>query len=126
MTAAAVAGGTFYALGWLPSAEVGTGLWWLQKAPLLLASAVVLVGIVAAVSGFERRALLAPRTNWEGGAGSMVAAAAVLSVGVKLWASPDVLLVAGGMLLVVTLWFTKLRASGTVAAVQPLERVGLS
>ncbi len=109
MSAAAITGGLFYALGWLPTAEIGTTAWWLQKAPLLVASALVLFGIVALVSGVERRSLLAPRTDWNGGQLSMLATALVLSVGVKMWANPSPGLVTLGMLVVGALWIVKLR-----------------
>ena len=109
MTAAALAGAVFYALGWLPTAEIGSVAWWIQKAPLLLSSAALLAGIVAVVSGAERRALLAERTPWSGGQVSMLLTALTLSAGVKLWASPSVLSVTLGTALVVTLWHTGIR-----------------
>ena len=109
MSAAALTGGLFYALGWLPTAEIGSTAWWFQKAPLLVASALVLVGIVSLVSGVERRSLLAPRTDWNGGQLSMLVTALVLSAGVKMWANPGIGLVTTGMVLVSTVWILKLR-----------------
>ena len=112
MSAAAIAAGAFYALGWLPSAEIGTLAWWIQKAPLLLASLVTLAGIVRLVAATERKALLAPRSDWAGGQASMVACALVLSTGVKMWANPQSHWVMAGMVIVAALWFSTLRATG--------------
>ncbi|MDH3679942.1 MAG: hypothetical protein OEV40_08350, partial [Acidimicrobiia bacterium] len=83
-------------------------------------SALVLAALVSVVSGVERRALLAPRSNWGGGPVSMLATALVLSAGVKLWANPDVVLLTIGMGLVTVLWLTALRA------VRPGSRVALT
>ena len=113
MTAAAVAGAVLYGLGWLPTAEIGSGTWWLQKSPLFAASALALAGIVAAVAGVERRALLAPRSGWQGGEASMLLVAAALSVGVKMWASPNAVWVAVGMIAVAGLWTTTIRVPAT-------------
>ncbi len=121
MTAAALAGGIFYALGWLPTAEIGSAGWWLQKSPLLIASAVVLVGIVSCVAKVERRALLAPRSDWQGGEASMLLVAAALSVGVKMWANPNVVWVTLGMTVVTVLWRTGIRTSATPAAPSPVQ-----
>jgi peptidoglycan/LPS O-acetylase OafA/YrhL len=109
MTAAAITAGLFYTFGWLPTAAIGSTTWWLEKAPLLVASAAVLVGIVSAVSKVERRALLAPRNDWQGGEASMLLVAIALSVGVKLWANPNIVSVTIGMVIVSALWLTKIR-----------------
>ena len=110
MTAAAATAGAFYALGWLPTAEIGSATWWTEKTPLLVASAATLAGIVAIVARFERRALLAPRSDWQGGEASMLLVAAALSVGVKMWANPSIASVTIGMLIVSAVWLTKIRA----------------
>ena len=86
MTAAVAASALFYVMGWLPTAAVGTTDWWLQKAPLMFASTVILVGIVSKVSSVERKSLLAPRTPWNGSAGSMFVLAIALSGAIKAWA----------------------------------------
>lgn len=109
MTAAALAAGAFYSLGWLPTAEIGTPTWWMEKAPLLLASAAILAGIVTTVAKVERRALLAPRNPWHGSETSMLLVAAALSAGVKMWASPNIFWLAIGMTVVSALWLTKIR-----------------
>ncbi|MFT5203597.1 MAG: hypothetical protein ACI9C1_002997, partial [Candidatus Aldehydirespiratoraceae bacterium] len=74
-----------YAAGVLPTAEVATGAWWLQKLPMMFAAAVMLAGITALVSGVERRALLAPRQDWAGSEASMLGTAAVISGSIKVW-----------------------------------------
>ncbi|MEZ5408021.1 MAG: acyltransferase [Acidimicrobiales bacterium] len=109
LSAAVAASGLFYAAGWLPTAPVGSAAWWLQKTPLMATAAVILVGIVALVSRVERRALLAPRQAWKGGQASMLATAAGLSTGVKLWANPRASLVTAGMVVVGLVWLTQLR-----------------
>ena len=86
MTAAIAASALFYAFGWLPTAEIGTNAWWLQKLPLMATSALILAGIVAKVMSVERRALLADRTPWIGGQVSLIAVGAVLSTALKQWA----------------------------------------
>ena len=84
-TAAVGAGAVLYALGWLPTAAVGTAAWWLQKLPLFGLSFVFLAAIVAVVARFEQRALLAPRRPWDHGQLSMLALAAVISAAIKIW-----------------------------------------
>lgn len=111
LSAAVAASGLFYAAGWLPTAAVGSAAWWLQKTPLMATAALLLVGIVAVVSGVERRALLAPRQPWRGGEASMLATAAGLSTGVKLWANPRADLVTAGMVAVGLIWLTQLRGT---------------
>lgn len=93
-TAAVAAGGVLYLGGWLPTAAVGSGAWWLQKLPLFALSAVFLTGIVALVARFEQRSLLAPRTPWRGGAVSMSLLAALISTAVKLWTSGSPVMIA--------------------------------
>ena len=111
MTAAVAASAVFYGLGALPTAPVGTSSWWFQKVPLLALSLVFLVGIVAVVSRVERKALFAPRSPWRGGQLSMLMVAAVLSVGVKLWAGGEVESVALGCAILLVVWHGKLSAT---------------
>ncbi len=84
-TAAVGAGAVLYALGWLPTAAVGTGAWWIQKLPLFGLSLVFLAAIVAVVARFEQRSLLAPRVQWAHGQLSMIGVAAVISMAIKFW-----------------------------------------
>jgi len=92
-----------YAAGLLPTADVATTAWWLQKLPLMLAALVVLGAITAVVSGVERRALLTPRTPWKGSDASMLATAGAISASVKVWglgSAPAVVIGAGVLLLI--------------------------
>ncbi len=84
-TAAVAAGAVLYGIGWLPTAAVGTGAWWVQKMPLFVLSFVFLTAIVALVARFEQRALLAPRQPWRHGQLSMIAVAAIISIAIKSW-----------------------------------------
>ncbi|MEZ5341807.1 MAG: acyltransferase [Acidimicrobiales bacterium] len=109
-TAASVAGAAFYLLGWLPTAEVGTTDWWIQKMPLLAASAVVLAGIVALVARYEQRALLAERTTWDGSEASMVAVALVVSACFKLWVMGNIVGILIATATLTVLWFRRVKA----------------
>jgi hypothetical protein len=96
MTAAVVVAGGAYAAGLLPSVEAGTSAWWLTKLPFLLVNLAVLMPIVRRVAPIEQRALLAGTSSWRWGLPSMLVAAALLSVSVKCWSSPQpAVLVAG-------------------------------
>ena len=101
MTAAVAATGVLYHVGLLPRSTVGSGWWWLEKLPLMALAAVILVAIVALVSPFERRALLAPRRAWSGGVGSITAVALVVSTAVKFWTSHLPVAVVGATVVVV-------------------------
>ena len=115
-TAAVIAGAAFFAAGWLPTADVGTTAWWMQKLPLMGASAVILAAIVAMVSGTERRALLAPRAAFNGGQILMLSTAAATSAAVKAWANGSVAAATVGMTVVVIVWFGVLRPAATAEA----------
>lgn len=114
-TAFVAAAAGFYALGWLPTASVASAAWWLQKLPMMGAAAVVLAVIVVSVSGVERRALLAPRQPWRGSEASMLGAAALVSVGVKVWGLGSAPAVAIGSGIVLLVWFGALRPTPVVA-----------
>ncbi|NNF54629.1 MAG: acyltransferase [Acidimicrobiales bacterium] len=87
-TAAVIAGGVFYALGILPTAITGSTAWWIQKIPLILASTVVLAGVVALVSRFERAALFAKRAASAYSYRFLLTLSLMLSFAVKgLWTS---------------------------------------
>lgn len=115
-TAAVIAGAAFFAAGWLPTAEVGTAAWWIQKLPLMGASALILAAIVAMVSGTERRALLAPRAAFNGGQILMLSTAAGTSAAVKAWANGSVAAATLGMVVLLVVWFGALRPAPVEAA----------
>ncbi len=113
MSAAVAASAVLHAFGRLPTAAIGTGAWWLQKLPIIGLAVVFLGLIVAAVARVEQKALLVPRTKWNGELWSMVTVAAMLSASIKLWASGSVATVAAGTLITCVLAFgpTKLSSS---------------
>ncbi len=89
-TAAVIASAGLYAVGWLPSAEIGTGAWWVQKIPVVVLSMLVLVPIVAVVSRFERDALLAERVTWQGSGAAAIGLAVLVSASIKVWSIGNV------------------------------------
>jgi len=116
-TAFVVVAAAAYAGGVLPSAEVATGAWWVQKLPMMLASTVVLAAIVRVVSGVERRALLAPRAAWRGSEGSMLLTAAGISAAIKVWGLGSGEAVMVGAVALLVIWRTVLRAEPAVGTV---------
>ncbi len=117
MTAAIVLiGAMHYTIG-LPTAAVGTGTWFAAKIPLILASSAVLALIVRKVAPIEQRALVAPRRPWNGSAGSMILAAAVLSTGLKAWTSGGLAMVIGCAVIVA---FARTSLSPTAPTPQPV------
>ncbi len=104
MTAAIAACAIMLAFDILPTADVGTFAWWMQKLPMFAIASVILVGIVAKVSKVEQAALLAPRTPWNGGMPSLFAAAALLSVALKFWAGGSVAVVGVCIAALLGLW----------------------
>ena len=84
-TAAIAASAILYGMGALPTATIGSSLWWLQKLPVVGLAALLLVPIVAVVSRVERRALLAPRSDRAPRPAVVVAIAIGLSASLKLW-----------------------------------------
>ncbi len=109
MTAAIGAVLILWGLGWLPTAEVGTFAWWLQKLPMFGLATLILAGIVAKVAKVEQAALLAPRTPWKGGMVSIFGVAALLSASLKMWASGSVVIVAICIATVLATWHGALK-----------------
>lgn len=109
LTAGVIAAGLFHVAGLLPTSPVGSGAWWLEKLPLMAASAAVLAGIVMAVGGHESRSLLAPRMGWQHGGVTITAVAAVLSLAIKGWASGNPVLIVVGCLSVLAVGHVGLR-----------------
>jgi len=116
-TAAIAASALFAALGWLPTAAVGTFDWWIQKMPLLGVSAIILAAIVAKVMHVERNALLAPRTPWAGGPVSMLVLAGVLSTALKQWAHGEFTIAAICLAVVVTLWHGVIKSEAVITKI---------
>ena len=91
-------------LGILPTADVGTAAWWIQKLPMFGIALVILVGIVAKVAKVEQKALLAPRMPWNGGMPSLFAAAAALSFTLKFWANGSITMATICIAVLIGLW----------------------
>jgi len=89
-TAAVIASAGLFAAGQLPSAEIGSPAWWIQKIPVIVLSLIVLVPLVALVSRFERRALLAARVEWTGSPATAIGLAALVSTSIKVWSIGNV------------------------------------
>jgi len=113
-TAAIAASAVFYVAGWLPTAAVGTLDWWIQKLPLMGASTLILVAIVAKVMPIERTALLATRTPWVGGSISMLVLAGVLSTALKQWAHGDFTIAAVCIAVVLVLWHGVIKSDALI------------
>lgn len=113
-TAAIVVTAGFHAAGWLPTSDVGSALWWVQKVPFVMISAIVLGLIVAKVAPVEQKALLAPRHPWVGGRASMMLLAAVLSTALKQWAHGDFVVATVCIGIVITLWHTCIKPDALV------------
>ena len=109
MTAAVGVYAVVYFSGQVPQVDVGSGAWWMTKPPLMLASAAVLAVIVRRVMGIERDALLAAPIGWPGRMRSILVTAVAISIGVKLWSSPNVGMLVAGVLVTVAVWFGVLR-----------------
>lgn len=108
-TAAVAAVAILFGLGVLPTAAVGSFSWWIQKLPMTGLSMLILAAIVAAVSKVERRALLAPRSPWNGGQASMLAMAAVVSASVKLWTHGSTITSLVGCAVLCLAWKTSIK-----------------
>ncbi|HXH57033.1 acyltransferase [Iamia sp.] len=110
MTAAVLVAGVAYAVDLIPTVEPGTTAWWWTKIPFLLLNLAVLVPVVRRVAPIEQRALLGGTTEWRWGMRSMLVVAALLSLSVKAWSSPEIgVLIAG---LVGTLCVCRLALTG--------------
>ena len=109
MTAAVGVYAVVYFSGHVPQVDVGSAGWWMTKPPLMLASAALLALIVRRVMGVERDALLAAPAGWPGQMRSILFTAVAISVGVKLWSSPNVGMLTAGVLVTVAVWFGVLR-----------------
>ncbi len=109
-TAAVVAGIGLLLVDGLPTAEVGTPDWWVQKLPLIGLSFVLLLGILRLVKRFEVEGLLAEKARYRGSMTRILISAALLSAGVKLWTGGTPTKVAIGLAITTGVWLLDLRA----------------
>ncbi|MEZ5375939.1 MAG: hypothetical protein R2733_05445 [Acidimicrobiales bacterium] len=110
-TAAVVSGVGLMVVDALPTAEVGSPEWWVQKLPLIGLSFVVLLGILRLVKRFEVNGLLADKAPYRGSMARILVAAALLSTGVKLWTGGSPLKITAGLALTTLVWHLDLRAT---------------
>ena len=110
MTAAVIVTAAMFFTTGLPAHEVGSVEWWVFKIPTILGSMIVLAVIVAVVNRVERNALLAPRRAWNGSLLSIIGVAALTSTALKLWTSGDPVQIMVGLVVLVGLGATALRA----------------
>ena len=110
MTAAVIVTAAMFFTTGLPAHEVGSVEWWVFKIPTILGSMIVLAVIVAVVNRVERNALLAPRRAWNGSLLAIIGVAALTSTALKLWTSGDPVQIMVGLVVLVGLGATALRA----------------
>ncbi len=84
-TAAVIVSAGLLVTGTLPTAEIGSNDWWIQKLPMIGLSALVLMPIVAIVSRVERRALFAERSETAHSPAAVLAIAFAISMALKFW-----------------------------------------
>lgn len=109
MTAAVAVAGLAHIAGLIPEPTPGTAPWWWAKIPFTVMNVAVLIPIVACVAPIERRALLSGTTRWRWGSASMLVAAAALSVCIKAWSSPQVVVLVAGLAGTLVIWWLALR-----------------
>ena len=109
MTAAVIVHAVVLFAGRVPQVEPGTTAFWATKPLALAATAVVLAAIVRRVVHVEREALLAPPVPWERSAATLTLSAVALSAGVKMWSSPQVPVLAAGLVVTLAVWHGLLR-----------------
>lgn len=116
MTAAVAVAGAAYALGLLPQVEPGTTEWWWTKIPFLALNLAVLIPLVKRVAPIEQRALLGGTVEWRWGVRSMIVVAAVLSLSVKAWSSPEPGVLIAGIVGTLCVWRFALARRGAPRA----------
>ena len=121
MTAATAATVVVWQLGLVPTAEVGTGSWWLQKLPLVGLSAIMLAAIVAVVGKVERRALLSTTSTRSLGMARTIGVAALVSTAIKAWSSGSAPIAVGGCLVLIAVWHLALKPATTARLARPVR-----
>ena len=109
-TAAVGAGVGLLFVDGLPTAEVGTAQWWVQKTPLIGLSFVVLLVVLRLVKRFEIEGLLGDKAAYRGSMVRMLISAALLSAGVKLWTGGTPTKLVIGLALTTLVWHLDLKA----------------
>ncbi len=108
-TAAVVAGVALLLVDGLPTADVGTLDWFVQKAPLIGLSFVFLMVLLSIVKRFEIQGLFAAKAPYEGSLVRILISAALLSTGVKLWTGGTETNIMIGLALTTVVWHFDLK-----------------
>ncbi|MEE9413661.1 MAG: hypothetical protein V3V01_00155, partial [Acidimicrobiales bacterium] len=109
-SAAVVAGVGLLFVDGLPTAEVGSFDWWIQKTPLIGLSFVILMAVLRLVQRFEVQGLLAAKAPYNGSMTRVLISAALLSGGVKLWTGGSPTKIVIGLALTTLVWNLDLKA----------------
>lgn len=109
-SAAVIAGVALLFADALPTAEVGSADWWLQKTPLIGLSLVILLVILRLVQRFEVQGLMAAKAPYRGSMVRVLVSAALLSGGVKLWTGGSPTKIVLGLTLTTLVWHLDLKA----------------
>ncbi len=120
-SAAVVAGVILLFTGGLPTADVGTGAWWIQKTPLIGLSFVILMATLSLVKRFEVQGLFAAKAPYQGSMIQMLISAALLSAGVKLWTGGSPTKIVIGLTLTTLVWHLDLKANPIGRSLAPVE-----
>ena len=114
-SAAVVAGVILLYTGGLPTADVGTAAWWIQKMPLIGLSFVILMATLSLVKRFEVQGLFAAKAPYQGSMIQVLISAALLSAGVKLWTGGSPTKIVIGLTLTTLVWHLDLKANPILA-----------
>jgi len=109
-SAAVVAGVILLFTGGLPTADVGSVDWWIQKMPLIGLSFAILMVTLSVVKRFEVQGLFAAKAPYQGSMIRVLASAALLSSGVKLWTGGTPTKIVIGLALTTLVWHLDLKA----------------
>lgn len=115
-SAAVLAGVGLLFVDGLPTAQVGTFDWWVQKVPFIGLSLVILLAVLSLVKRFEVQGLVAAKAPYEGSMARMLVSAAALSAGVKLWTGGSPTKIVIGLALTTLVWHLDLKAPKNTVA----------
>ncbi len=118
-TAAVLAGVGLLFVDGLPTAEVGSPEWWVQKMPLIGLSFVILLVMLSLVKRFEVAGLLAAKAPYRGSMIRVLISAALLSAGVKLWTGGSPAKLTIGLALTTLVWHFDLKAPELEEVTEP-------
>ena len=120
-TAAVLAGIGLLLVDGLPTAEVGSFDWWVQKTPLIALSFVILLVVLKFVKRFELEGLLSDKAPYRGSMARVLVSAALLSGGVKLWTGGSPWKIVVGLALTTAVWHLDLKAKTSHLSAETAE-----